>query len=739
MGKTTPKPVRAPAPPKPTAKARKLARELQEAQLEAQLIRTRQGLRRLKESAALDYDWVGPWSELLRQRTEEPGWAPIGSLSARGKGAQFPFYQTEQELAVIRDLSRIVAGTNGNAIGLLRGYTAFAIGTGFKTKVSARPGADPGAAKGAVGRVTAWLDGWERLNNWGERQQELFRRTERDGDGALRLFPDNGALKVRFVWPEQITQPPGSTFEEYGFGIRWARLPDADDGEGDYDPECIDSVYVAHARDPGRGDHVSGEDIVLFQPECDTGVKRRLPLFSFQTREALDTAGRLTRNLGEGSAVRAAIAYMRQHATADESEVEAFRDAEADFRETRRTERDTYTPVTKDYPGMVVDIPEGLAHVPPPVNSDTAAASAVVDLLLRSASARINAPEWLASSNAANMGAYTSSLVAESPFVKGIVSVQGYYRARLLRVVERALELAAASGLIRPGDLELVAVDLVPPSPEARDKDKESQRAKTEIELGVDSRQRYCESQDRDYERVQRENKEWAEQNPPQQPPPGGAPGPVQAPAPPAPPNAPEVPALESLLESEEPRLTGDQYLELLESGHVLLEAGSNLVPKKITVTKANGTTYQKTVMVKPAQAKPDPKKAKADAKGAAAKAIGDAYADPANTDLGALAAHLKNLTVGELASLKKQSGLKGGKTKQELIDKITAHLQDKATPKPPSPPPPPPPPTKADLKAAAKQAVSDAFANPAAPVDLNRFPDLLKQLTVPELKALGQ
>ncbi len=495
---------RTPAPPpKPTAKARKLERELHEARTEIRAIRAKAALRRLKESAALDYDWVSPWQALLQQRDTEPGWFPLGSSSARRHGTNFPFYQTEQQLGMLRDLSRIVVGTNNNAAGLLRGYNAFVIGTGFATKVAAKPGTnDRGEA--AAGRITTFLDAWSKLNNWPERQQELGRRTERDGDGILRLFPDDGWLKARFVWPEQITQPPGGTFEDWSFGIHWTETEDGPDCES------IEEVYVARTDEPEKGDFVPAKEIVLFQPECDAGVKRRVPLFAFGMREVLDTAGRLTRNLGEGSAVRAAIAYMRQHAAAGESDVEAMNFADADFRE-KGYPGDTYRAVNVGYPGMVVDFPEGMEHVPQPVASDTAANSAVVDLLIRSACARINAPEWLGSSNAANMGAYTSSLVAESPFVKGIVGTQGYYRSRFLRVIDAALETAAAHGVIERSDLELVTVDLIPPSPIVRNKVEEAQTASIEIPLGVDSRQRYCESQDRDYERVSQENKQYAD------------------------------------------------------------------------------------------------------------------------------------------------------------------------------------------------------------------------------------
>jgi hypothetical protein len=579
--------------PPPSELAVKLSRELAELRAEAAVIHGRRHVRRLRESAALDTDWVTPWAAMLQQRADDPTWMPIGSPSNRRHGTNFPFYQNEQQLTMLRDLSRVVVGTNTNAAGILRGYTSFVIGTGFKTKVSAKGDADGNSD--AKKRVTAFLDVWARRNMWAEKQIELCRRTERDGDGALRTFADDGYLKVRFVWPEQITQPPGESFEEWSFGIKWAEL------SGRVDCETVAEVYVADLDDPqGESDYVPGDEVVLFQPEHDTGVKRRIPLFAYGMREVLDTAGRLTRNLGEGAAVRESIAYMRKQMAADGSDVEAANFADADFRE-RKVTRDTAYPVSVAWPGMVVDFGEGTEPVPPPANAGTAADSAVVDLLIRSACARINAPEWLGSSNAANMGAYTSSLVAESPFVIGVKQVQAYYRERLLKVVRKALDTAVAFGLLSRADVDACEVDLIPPSPEARDKDKEASRAQTEITLGVDSRQRYMESQDRDAERIERENAEWDKRNQQQQGGPGGPPMPG-GPSPGAGEGDPFAGMLESDLLETAGEVNGRAVAGRLSLswGRVLLEDGYS---GTLTDKLGRVTHWSNGVRVKAAQA----------------------------------------------------------------------------------------------------------------------------------------
>lgn len=485
--------------PSLTPAAVKNQQRVAEARAEIQAIVAERHLRRLKESAVLDFDYLGPWREVLNSQQIDPGWYPIGSQSSRRYGTHFPFFQTEQQLALIRDLSRIVLGTSNHAKGLMRGYTSFVIGTGYKFKVTPKKGTDD-AGDGADTRVTAFLDEWARRNRWYERQQELFRRTNRCGDGIMVMDPDDGYLKLRFRWPEQLVQPPGSDFRDWSFGVR----TDPDDAETRYE------YHFCYLDRPGeKGEIRDAQDVVhTMDRETDSGIKRGLPLFSFDCKDALEAASRLTRNLGEGSAIRAAIAFIRQHEGKTPEEITSFVTGQADFSE-RRPFRDTYQNVTDLQPGTVYDISEGMEFAGVPANAETAAHAAVCDLLVRSACSRINAPEWLGSSNAANMGAYTSSLVAESPFVKGVIGDQEYYRSRFMDVVNRALNVAATHGVIRPEDLQMVTVELVPPSPEVRNRQEEATIASIEIPLGVDSRQRYAEAVGRDFGQIEADNQSY--------------------------------------------------------------------------------------------------------------------------------------------------------------------------------------------------------------------------------------
>ena len=45
-------------------------------------------------------------------------------------------------------------------------------------------------------------------NHWQQRQQEIVRRVDRDGEAFLRFFVDRaGITRVRFIEPDQVATP----------------------------------------------------------------------------------------------------------------------------------------------------------------------------------------------------------------------------------------------------------------------------------------------------------------------------------------------------------------------------------------------------------------------------------------------------------------------------------------------------------------------------------------------------
>ena len=107
-------------------------------------------------------------------------------------------FADEQQLAQIRDQCRALAVANEFAINGHENRISYIVGSGHAYRAVAGKG--PTAAEPLVREVQAVLDEFVRLNHWHQRQQEIVRRKDRDGECFLRLFrgrrrDDAGAVR----------------------------------------------------------------------------------------------------------------------------------------------------------------------------------------------------------------------------------------------------------------------------------------------------------------------------------------------------------------------------------------------------------------------------------------------------------------------------------------------------------------------------------------------------------------
>lgn len=411
------------------------------------------------------------------------------------RGADFPFFANEQELSMLRDASRLCVGTDPNAIGLMGGLTSYTVGKGSVVRVKPRGNQHAELAQQAQAVIDDFCD----QNKWFSREEEYFRRTVRDGDAALRLFPDNtGRVKARFVWPEQIRQPDGTSSDEWAFGVKT-------------DPDDVEDVqaFAIHPTE-GVGDftEVPAQNIVFHKINTDTGVRRGLPDFAFSTLDVLNDADKLCDNMATGSAIQAAIAYIRQHTGATRETLRAFKGENG-----TQTVPDPLTGKDRTFTRMtnphVVDTNENTEFLASPYNAGISSHLEVAKMLWRRACARWNAPEWLGTSDASNNN-YASSLTAESPFVLGIECRQEKYADTFRTLFQRVLAFAAIGGRLPQNILACVTVEVTFPSPVVRDRMQESQRSLIEIQGGWKSPQKAADEAGYDFAEVQRERAEAA-------------------------------------------------------------------------------------------------------------------------------------------------------------------------------------------------------------------------------------
>jgi capsid protein len=124
------------------------------------------------------------------------------------------------------------------------------------------------------------IDQFIIANHWHQRQQEIVRRRDRDGEAILRFFTAaDGTVRVRFVEPDQVFTPPDQA------GNPAARLGVLTD---QHDVENVIGYFV-------DGRLVDGAEIQHRKANVDANVRRGLPLF-YPVRKNLRRAEKLLRN-----------------------------------------------------------------------------------------------------------------------------------------------------------------------------------------------------------------------------------------------------------------------------------------------------------------------------------------------------------------------------------------------------------------------------------------------------------
>lgn len=436
----------------------------------------------LIESGPLDPDWITPYQDWISTLNWNGGFFPILNENVgRKDGSFFPFFRSEQELMILRGMSRIICTTNNHARGGLGTYKSYVIGTGFKTVIKDRDA--EGGNERTRAEVEAFFKRWEKINRWSERQQEFFLRSVRDGEARLRAFAAVGESKMptcRFVWPEQVRRP-GTGGIDYTYGKKC-------------DPDDIETVleFAIHSIDPADTDpdYVNPRDIMEVLRNVDLGVKRGLPDFCWGMRDAVQSAGKVERNVGEGSAIQAAIAYVMQYAMASPSEIMATATADSDWTAQRPFSGNNQTrPVQQFDPGTIIHTSKNETFVPSPYSAGVEGHISTVAMLLRSAAVVWSAPVWWFSGDA-DTGTFAGQMVAESPSVKHCESQQEIYSSAEIRFLTRILELAIECGAITDKDaLSKIEIEQEVTSPAVRDKLKEAQVDQIHVGLAAKSPQ----------------------------------------------------------------------------------------------------------------------------------------------------------------------------------------------------------------------------------------------------------
>lgn len=403
-------------------------------------------------------------------------WSPVGAAGG-------PLAVAAPQLADLRDDCRRLAMTNEFAINGHENRISYIVGAGHVYHATIRKGReDPVELAKAAQEV---VDEFLTLNDWHDRQQEIVRRLDRDGEVFLRYFPaGDGVTRVRFVEPEQVAPPREATGEQ---AATQGVVTD------ERDVETVLGYYI-------DGRLVDAEEVQHRKANVDRNVKRGLPLYT-PVRANLRRAEKLLRNMSVVAEIQSAIALIRKHRSASRAGVEQF---VADRSAGSRTDRSGRTKRVTEYgPGTILDAPAGLEYDFPATGIDAASYVAILQAELRAIAARLVMPEFMFTSDASN-GSYASTMIAEGPAVKMFQRLQAGMIEQDQRVLRVVLENAVRSGRLKVETIDAVEVQVTAPPLQTRDRAKDATVDEIAYRNGVLSTQTWSQRLGLDYDQEQK-------------------------------------------------------------------------------------------------------------------------------------------------------------------------------------------------------------------------------------------
>jgi len=382
-------------------------------------------------------------------------WNRLGGEAASGLAAGGVPFADEMQLAQIRDQCRALAVSNEFAINGHENRISYIVGGGHAYRAAAARNRT--ASESLLMQVQDVLDEFLDANRWTQRQQEIVRRKDRDGECFLRLFfPLGETARVRFVEPDQVAAPRDrATDPAASFGVQT-------------EPRDVETV-VGYWID---GRWVDAAEIQHRKANVDANVKRGLPLF-YPVRKNLRRAEKLLRNMSVVAEIQSAIAIIRKHRAATAAGLESFAAAGADFSVAGQPGGATRH-FRRYAPGTILDAAAGTEYEFPAAGVDVGRYVAVLQAELRAIASRLVMPEFMLTSDASNAN-YASTMVAEGPAVKMFERLQREMLEDDLDLLWRVIRRAVEADRLPAETLDAVDIRGIPPTLAVRDRLKDAQ------------------------------------------------------------------------------------------------------------------------------------------------------------------------------------------------------------------------------------------------------------------------
>jgi len=463
------------------------------------------------------------WGDLVDRREylyDTPGFGvgggPVSILSDRLDGKDTRLFENEHELAITRGIGQFLVAEFPSAINILESLTNYTIGTGYTYEAQAESDDTPLGLADAVQKV---VDVFIEDNDFAcDLEREIHERSREDGESAVALLPNGWKTQAQIVESAAITEPANTRqLEDWlgldGYASSWsfgvhspANDPSRpigyhvvrDETGRDWDYYPAEDVGIAHRARSGLLEHFK---------RSRRNVKRGVSEY-YQVRKFLNHADGLLENSAHGAKIQAAIAYIVEHsANYTKTQVANHVAGQATSKrvETPQTGPKTYQE-QRFRPGKVVHTPNGTVYKPAPMGSSNAPNFIIIEqALLRYAGLRWSMPEYMVSGDASNAN-YSSTLVAESPFVKSREADQMFYVSRFRRMMWKVIKIAHAAGFFDKFGvtfdqlMRLIRLAVTPPEVATRNKYEDAQTKEIEKRNGVLSAKTWAKETNRDYD-----------------------------------------------------------------------------------------------------------------------------------------------------------------------------------------------------------------------------------------------
>jgi hypothetical protein len=435
----------------------------------------------------------------------------------RTEGRYRPLYENAFDVRRIRAESRGMVELFPVAQGALHKLSDYIIGNGWDFTVQPKKEYedDPTATQIAFA-IQKQVDKLLEYNQFiGGLDRELHEQSRTDGDAFPALYPEDDCVRIEPVDPGCIVEPASNRPLE-----RWLKTEHKLNGWWHgvhtlWNPQLkrddVSRPVGYHAVFDNIGDQWDYLPIQrVEQIKRNVGRLGRVGVPDFLTvMQDLENEAKLRRNTAVGAAILAAIVGIRQHAEgATQSTVESMVSGSATSSYQRVIDNGSRTTQVQNVaPGTVKDIPKGMEWLSGPMGSLNQPVYIEVDQhLLRIIGTKWSFPEFLISGDASNAN-YSSTLVAESPFVKYCEGEQAFYAMHFERLIWKALAMLSKMGQLRGYNwqqiITVLNISAEYTSPASRDKYQQAQTNQILVDAGVMSKRSWANDSGLDYDEEQ--------------------------------------------------------------------------------------------------------------------------------------------------------------------------------------------------------------------------------------------